>query len=262
LAQRVIDSLETIRADAEGGKYGMSPVNTGVLAVWLLRNFQDRALWAALVAFLLDPQVTAADKTGAIDSLASDPSLMPDDVVSALSSGLSEIAAATPPLFGAGEELSGATLRLAIRLRAFSTDVTIQRLLGLAGSRPIGRAEAARTLVLATEVVDNDVLRSIALALTQDPDVDVRSIAAQVFPAVDGATPHRSLSAVARQRLLSLLMDSGSVVVHGACLGVAQARKRGIAIEDETMDVVKGLARNHPSARVRAAAANALTERN
>jgi hypothetical protein len=155
----------------------------------------------------------------------------------------------TEPLEGSPQALAGASLRLILRLGGTPRDQLLSKLLELAGdSVAEGRREAAESLPAARLRLGELPIFTLALALTQDPDVSVRAPAGMGLARL-GRAASPEIAAVTNERLLGLLGEPGTDVPLYTLAGLRDTEEAA-NIDASVMSEVRRVQQSHPSRSV------------
>jgi hypothetical protein len=247
----VREALASIRADAARGVYSWGGLSVAEVAAGLVIFAGADELWSELTDFMLDPAVDREDRTPAFERLARAEVSLPGEVKARFSEQ------AQPLLVGPSAHVLGpplipypAALRFLGAYQLMDDADVYDAIAVLAGKAAgDGRREAAATVTLLAVTAPHGELLALALPLAGDDDVEVRANAARALALL--ARPDETLAAVARRRLMELLLEDGLLVPTQVLRALADLPA---GLPDAVRHQVEDLASQHPARSVRAEA--------
>jgi hypothetical protein len=253
LKSQLVEALQSVRDDAQKGRYSGLTIDIAMLCTWLLKRQSDAKTWSALAEFILDPKVAASQKASAMDSLASPGTRIPATITRVLTEQLPSSTAYAGPLFGPREAFEGARLRLGLKLNLFTDDNAMAMLLTMSRGTPAARVEALRTIESARSREASELVATLTISLAGEENPDVAAHAARVLGILAGRVS-RPIADVMYHSLEVALQNPGSVVRRGALEGLQQASKNSRLYTAEIRRTVVRMAESDVSAAVRFAA--------
>jgi hypothetical protein len=253
IAEQVLRSVATTKAQAHAGTYSLGTIRTGFMLARLASRLRTRELWDAVVALVTDSRAPSEMRADALTVLAQGGRPVPKAVVNKLREiKLTDVA---PIPLESSERLIGTWLRFRAAYRIEGESQLLSDFLDLATApEPRARMEAAASVAALRSIVGNEALATTTAILSRDPNPHVRAAAARSLPLLTG-----DASAVGqriRQRLQEVLADPGDAAPLAALHGLEEARR--VMDEPVLRSQVAMLAARHPSRMIREAAAGLL----
>lgn len=243
--------LEADRGRAANGQRLVGGVSAADVAAGLALDAGSDLLWGPLAAYLLDPNVSRADKAPALDRIGQSTAEVPASAVAELRAGIRPLLTTAesdpfdpPPLVP-----FPAALRCAAALGLVPDAELLNLVARLAGSAERqGRVEAARTLgVPVNRRLESDSWAALALQLSHDGEALVRAEAGRALGRLVHSESSLSLAVVGR---VAELLDEDGLVIPLLTLNGLEPND-GRAADSAIRRAVERIARSHPAGAVR-----------
>jgi hypothetical protein len=231
--------------DAHGGGYGFGGHDIGKALALLNAWHPEQAQWDPLLRLLSDPAVATGHKQGALHTLATLASVVPDEIRARLRPIAVKVAKQPGPVsspFEAEHDALGAGTYLSAALGSLDADEAADRLLDLLVGDSHHRRWAAHVANRLRRPEDIGLLAT----LTLDPAPEVRAAASEGLASLIAGEQGGALAADALHRCAR---DPGTWVPAHVAAALALAETRG-STADEILEELRG----HISAEVRAQA--------
>lgn len=238
--------LAAIASSAERGAFSFGGVSAPLLLAVLLLRWGHKAAWQRLTSFLLNSNVAYDDKEAALDVLAR-ATRLPQEVKKRVKrSGKTLLRSENHSFFGRPRP-NAAVLRLLLSIQGIESIDALASLSDLlASSDPVRRIEGGKTLWFARQALSPDLITTMVINLSRDPDTLVRANVAPIVAQLS-TTADQALRPLLEERLLTFLQDSGTSIPLAALHGIEASETE---VGPTVMKAVREL-RGHPSYRIR-----------